>query len=312
VGGLVSAYSELCESGKLGPDGVVALYRAVAAVARFDRYPPPEGHDRWDAAAVRDVATGFLAGPRSTERLVQLAVAATDDESFGRLIEAAVRNYFRSEARRTAGGKLYRRLRSLLEGADGIVEVREGVFALEGQLEPATRGFIDALIAVAWAVDIEGIPGQLDADGNLRISRRALDRLCRAVLAEAGGPLDLDQLLYVIGSRLGLREPPLVVDVDSLSGSGDAPRPDDEAVDNLSAEEIFAALSDRERITLVVLEESVREAASFVGVGKSSMAETMGRLRNKLDELLPHDEHRGPVLAKLVELAVLWTQGPGK
>jgi hypothetical protein len=308
----VSAFSELCETGKLGTDGVVALYRAVSAVARFDRYPAPEGYDRWDAAAVRDVATGFLAGPRSTERLVQLAVAATDDESFGRLIEAAVRNYFRSDARRTAGGKLYRRLRGLLKDADGIVEVRDGVFALEEQTAPVARGFVDALIAAVWEVDIEGIPGQLDADGNLRISRGTLDRLCRAVLTEAGGPLGLDELLYVIGSRLGLREPPLVVDVDVLNGSSGVSRPDDQAVDNLSAEEIFAALSDRERITLVVLEESVREAASFVGVGKSSMAETMGRLRSKLDELLPHDEHRGAVLAKLVELAVLWTQGPGK
>jgi hypothetical protein len=305
----VTALGELLESGKLGPEGTQALYKAVAAVARFDHYPPPEGHGNWDASAVRDVASGFVAGYRATERLMQLAISATDQRSFARLLEAAVRNFFRSEARRSAGGKLHRRLRAVLEGATGIVEPTNGVFALEGQTEPVERGFVDSLIPVTWSVDIGPTLGQLDVDGNVRVSRSGLDRLCRAVLREAGGPLDLDELLYVVGARLGLREAPLVADADSPAPSR---RTDDEVVDRLTAEAIFEELSDRERMILMVLEDPVREAADFAGMGKSSMAELMSRLRHRLEILLPEDSDRGPVLARLVEMAVDWSgEEPG-
>jgi hypothetical protein len=311
---MVSALVELREYGRLGPDGVEALYQAIAAVARFDHYPPPEGYKRWNADAVRDAAANFVAGPRSTERLMQLAILATDERSFLRLLEAAVRNSFRSEARRTAGGKLYRRLRGVLEEAEGIVQVSSDVFALEGETESVERGLLDYLIPSTWNVEIDSIPGRLDADGNIKISRLALERLCRAILNEAGGPLDLDAFLYLVGARLGLREAPLVADVDT---SAPTRRPDDEAVDRLTAEGIFEELSARERVALIVLEDSVRDAANFAGIGKSSMAELMARLRSRLEVLLPEDSGRGPVLARLVEMALAWSgearnDGPDK
>lgn len=298
---------ELLDAGRIGPEGVLALFRAVAAVARFDGYPPPSGHDRWDSSAVRDAAADFLLGQRATERLLQLALMATDDASFLRLLEAAVRNHFRSEARKTAAGKLYRRLRSILSSADVFREVENETFALEGHtVDSRVRGSIDSLIPAAWSVEISPSSGQLDVDGNVKVSRLALERMCIAVLAEAAAPLHLDQLLYVVGERLGLGEPPILADVDTPRFASSTKHPEEDALDTLSAEDVFEALSDRERLALIVLEDSVRDAARVVGIGKSSMAETMSRLRVKLDQLLPGDASRGPVLARLVEIAVTW------
>jgi hypothetical protein len=307
---MVSPLEELMSSGRLGDQGVRALYQAIAAVARFDRYPPPQDHEYWNAAAVQDTAASFLAGERSAERLLQLAIMATGEESFLRLLEATVRNFFRSEARQTAAGKLFRRLRSVLEESGEFIPLGDQRYAIAGWEEAVSIGSLDALIPAAWSADIGPLTGALDVDGNIRVSRGALRELCRAVLAAARGPLEVRELLYVIGPRLGLRDAPLSVEVDVPAPVSRRLDPEEEALAHIEAEDVFLALSDKERIALVVLEDSVRDAASYAGVGKSSMAETMVRLRTKLDNLLPQDHRRGAVLARATELAVAWVGGP--
>ena len=112
----MGALEEFRESGKLGPEGVKLLYETVAAVARFGRFPPPYRYASWESDSVAEVAHDFISGERSLERLAHLYVLATDERSLELLLQEAVRNFLRSQARRTERGRLIRRLQDVFEG----------------------------------------------------------------------------------------------------------------------------------------------------------------------------------------------------
>lgn len=300
----MSAYTELSETGSLGTEGVSLLYRTVAAVARFDRYPPPDGYQAWTNDAVTEIAHDFLVGPRASERLVQLAVLAVDDAGFDRLLEASVRNFFRSRARATARGKLYRRLQSLLEEDDRFVAAAATVgpsWSLrDGPAEPWV-GRIDALLTVAASVPVPLTGGE-------HSRRDALREMCLRVLGTAEGAILLDDLVFVAGWRLGLSPAPLTLDTDSIEPAAAVDVASESAAD-LDAHALFGLLTDRERLLLLVLDEPVREAAEFVGVSKSTAAEAANRLRHKLRSLVPDENELLGVLRPLTALASQWA-GP--
>jgi hypothetical protein len=85
------------------------LYRAVQTVAIARNFPPPDGHLRWDPDAAMEVAHEFLVGERGRKRIADLAIRATDDASFERLLHAAVLNFHRDRSRRTNVAALLRR-----------------------------------------------------------------------------------------------------------------------------------------------------------------------------------------------------------
>jgi hypothetical protein len=298
---VVSGFTELLDTGRLGAEGATLLYATVAAVARFDRYPPPEGHQAWSSDAVTEVAHEFLVGPHANERLVHLATLALDDASFARLLETSVRNFFRSRARATTRGKLYRRVRSLLEGDDRFVPVEGSDGRLwtlsEGSSDPWV-GRIDALLAVAGSVPVP-------LSGSDRARRDALGEICAQVLAAAEGAVSLDDLAGVASWRLGLIAPPISVDIDSMEPEA-AVDVATESVAALDAQAVFEVLTDRERLLLLVLDEPVRQVAEFVGLGKSSAALAVTRLRDNLRALIPDEADLLEVLGPLTRLAATW------
>src|SRR4051794_14894287 len=102
----MTAWSELRDTGQLGDQGVAALYRAVSVVAVSHNFPPPPGSERWDEAAITDVTHDFLTGPRGLARMTEIALRASDERSFARLLDTAVLNHLRDVARRTDRGRL--------------------------------------------------------------------------------------------------------------------------------------------------------------------------------------------------------------
>ena len=302
------AYEELLETGALGTEGARLLYRTVEAVARFDRYPPPRDHSSWTADAVAEVAHDFLSGDRSTERLIQLAVLASDDRSFARLMESAVRNFFRSEARATERGRLFRRIKSLLEEHDEFIQVSggrpgAGWWWLRGGTATPWTGRIDELLLAASQVELQVVRWR---EGPIA-DRTSLRALCTAILTAAEGSVSIQDVVGVAAIRLGLGRPPLVVSIDT----SDFPGPSDiesESIEGIAASVIFDQLSDRERLLLLVMDEPVRDAGSFVGISKSSAASGLNRLREKLRILLPDSDNRLGTLRQLTELISNWSE----
>ena len=119
----MSAWSELRDTHALGREGAEQLY-VLCEGSRAHHYPPPEGYERWTLDAVAEVAHDFLTGPRATERLVELASNATDEDSFARLLRPPSLNHLRGIARQTAVGKLIIRLKDLLAPPDYRVDQR--------------------------------------------------------------------------------------------------------------------------------------------------------------------------------------------
>lgn len=283
------------------------LYRTVAAVARFDRYPPPDNYAAWTGDAVTEMAHDFIAGERSHERLVHLAVLATDERSFARLLEASVRNYFRSRARATDRGRLHRRIRSLLENDDmafsqvATGQPGAGWWTLrDGPVAP-WAGRIDELLGAASAVPVALTRWR---DGMVA-ERASLRELCQQILSAAGGAVPLSDVVGVVAHRLGLAPPPISTEVDAPDTATVADV-ESSALASLAAAAAFDQLTPRDRLLLLVLDDSVREAAAFVGVSKTTAADGLARLRTKLAALLVDVDAQGDVLQQLIVLSARW------
>ena len=74
----------------------------------------------------------------------------------------------------------------------------------------------------------------------------------------------------------------------------------------MRAAEIFAILSQRERLLLATAGTPVRDLRSLIGVGRSQAAELQGRLRALLASELRDDENYEAVFFHLIDQAKAW------
>jgi hypothetical protein len=132
------------------------------------------------------------------------------------------------------------------------------------------------------------------------------------VLRAAAGTLPLDQLAQSIAPRLGLTPMPLAQAVDDRDpfDSFAAPHHADAVIDSMRAAEIFAILSQRERLLLATAGTPVRDLRSVIGVGRSQAAELQGRLRALLASELRDDENYEAVFFHLIDQAKAWATDP--
>lgn len=308
----MSVLRDLRETGRLSDDGAQLLYDTVAAVVRFSSMPPPRHYRTWSAEAVIEVAHDFLAHAQTKRRLATIALEASDDASAGRLLETAVRNYLRDQARATDRGALMRRLRDVLAGSERFVQVPPkqvgaGRWVLVGaaDVEP-WGGNIDDLVAASWEAD--GISVVRWASARRRgptATRETLERFVEVVLREARGAVRLDDLARVAEQRFDVG-PVRTVALDQT---------DEPAVDESDSElegverdvgRAWAELSARERVVLANHELTVRELAPVLHVGKSAAAESRRQLVAKLKVLLGDCDNPDAAVLTLVEEARSW------
>lgn len=117
----MTPYGELQHLGKMGPIQYSWLIAMVKRVARANGFPPPGG-GRWSDEIARDWLHGLLAGAKGPEFLTRVALTATDDESFGKLVRRSLKNAFIDEARATVEGRLSIRMRGLLSKEPDFVD----------------------------------------------------------------------------------------------------------------------------------------------------------------------------------------------
>lgn len=309
----MSAYLELRTTGALGPAGAQLLYDTTAAVIRFDRLPPPPSQPAWTADDVREVAHNFLTDDGTPRRLASLLLRATDDDSLSRLLEAAVRNFLRDQARRTDLGAFRRRLREVLSDAAGIQRVDTPlgeawvVGTVDAQAPPYT-GDAAALDGAAWSIEAPLVRWRSESRRSPIADAEALAAVATAVIESADAPIPTGTLTEVGLRRFSLAATPAVQDLDDEPAARGAVTTDVLVTDRQAALDAFLQLSDRERRLLTVWNQPVRQIADEIGLGHSATAVAVRRLEALLTELLDQVESSDEVWTELQHLAHAWSE----
>lgn len=294
-------WENLRRSGALDSAAVELFYEAVDAVRRFDRFPPPEGAGSWTADAVAEMAHQFLYGEGGPERLAKLVATATDEASFERLVEAAVRNEFRLQARQSDTGAALRALTHAVEQDQTIViagatpTTRTWSLASHQGSLPYS-GSVGPLIDAAYAVpEVRAARWSPDSRRRAPIAEpESLRRVLRAVLTEAGAPLSPRQMLEVVLARF-----PLITtertEFDAANLTGHVSSPDAA----LLAAEVWEQLSDNERLVAGVLDLPVRDMANATGLSRSTASRAAAAARQVLSAYLRDVDDPATVVAAL-------------
>jgi hypothetical protein len=295
----MSVIDEL-RGGALAEGFVTLLYRQVAVVAKVRNFPPPQPYTVWSKDAVLETAHDFLTSEHTGRRLVELAARADDDESFERLLGVAVLNYLREQGRKTTLGRLVRRLRPLLDADPRFAFVPDG--------SPGAGNVVlaGADVTAPYAGSPDGLDEAARNVSNVTVVRwspssrrespvadsKSLMELSAAVLGAAGGSMLVADLAYVLASRLGVdpRRIPATMYVDDLDavvggdeiGFGVATNAELPSELQAMVDGVIAQLTERERLVLAWLHETVRVIADRTGLAVSSAGLVKQRVTDKL------------------------------
>lgn len=286
-------------SGALDDDGARLLYNTVADVSRRRNFPPPEGFRIWNRDAVITVAHEFLTSTRALERLVQIAAQATDDASFARLLDVAVLNFLRDQARQTAVGAQIRRLKDVVGTMADVAVDGERIMFVHSTAEPFTGDEAD-LVRAARSVEAGTRRWRPDAKREGPLATRAeMTQLVQAVLGAAVGSITFAVLGRVVARRFDLDPLPATVDVDALDPVTTGPYDEIDVGDQV--ESILGQITEREKLVLPYLDMSTREVEQLIPLGRTMIAKTQVRLKALLAELLPPGKAGATVLRVLTE-----------
>jgi hypothetical protein len=268
---------------RVTPAAAQLIYDTVAAVARFGRFPPPEGWVSWDSDVVQDVAHGFLTEKNAEKRFAKLVAEATDDGSFERLLQKAVRNHFRMLARATDMGATLRALRHAVGNdpeiiAQGSTPTTEMWTLARHKDQAPYTGRHGDLIDAAYSVT-DAKPGKW-ASANRRspiTDPQSLRRVVHAVLDAAGGAIPPKLLVEVIVARFPLTVPGAPVELDGAIPDGSDPTA------RLAAVEVWNALTDNQRLLLWFY-----KATEAPAVDDDGLDQQQDQDQDHLDAVRPH------------------------
>lgn len=311
---------ELLAERRIGPMGAALLYRLVHLVARARNFPPPPGYEVWDESAVAETAHDFLVGERGRKRVIEIAVRSVDDESFERIMEAAVVNHLREVSRRTDMGRLILRVSEILSEEDSFTRVVGSPvrWTLAGGSEtPSTTP--DATLATAVATVSVNIPRWSSERRSAPVADRdSLVMMLRIILTAAEGAMTVADIARAVATRLDHRRTPLSIELDvseSVAEPSDRTDPAVQVGSTMRAAQIFADLDDRDRIMIARYEEPVRDLVDVLALRRSQAALLRQRLTTRLRDELEDDTEPEDTIAELRRLCEAWiedrTAAPG-
>jgi len=292
--------------------GAELLYKTVWLVAVGNGFPPPAGSTSWNETAVTETAHDFVKDKRGPKRLLDIAVRSVDEQSFERLLEAAVQNFLRDVARATDLGKLIVRVKEILRDEDDFKPVTghpERWTLVDGPIAPSAAGpdHLAAAIAGVKVVVPKWTSQRRDAP---LADRPSFIRLITTVLTAAAGSLTAVDIAHALTARLDHRRTPLTMSLDireRISEPGPAGGdPSARTVADLHAADVFNSLSDRERIIVTTLDRNVRDLARLIDTGKTQAALIRQRLVERLRDELADDDDPDSTASILCDLCDDW------
>lgn len=305
---------ELLATRRLGPAGAELLYRTVFLVAIGHRFPPPPGSPGWNETAVAETTHDFVKDERGTKRLLDIMIRSVDDRSFERLLEAAVLNFLRDVARSTDMGKLVVRVKEVLRDENHFESVpgRPERWAIAGTTTAPSVARPDVLTSAITGVEVVVPKWTSERRDAPLADRPSFVRLMRGVLEAAEGSLTADDIARALTTRLDHRRTALATPLDvreEIAEPGPAAgNPANHTVAELHATDIFDSLSDRERIIVPTLDQSVRDLAKLLDTGKTQAALIRQRLIDRLRADLADDDDPDHTASLLCELCENWFQ----
>jgi hypothetical protein len=315
---------EVLATQRIGRAGATLLYRLVHLVAIARNFPPPPGFDRWDPSAVTETAHDFLDGPRGARRVIDIAIRSADEQGFERVLEQAIVNHLRDISRRTDMGRLVRRVTEVLTDEPSFSRAAGGTstgsgppgkttarWALKDGPAAASGAAETTLIASLARVDVTIPEWSSERRSAPLADRGSFTRMLTAVLAAADGSLTAADIARVIATRLDHHRTPLSLELDVLEAAAERSTALDPAVRASSAvraAEIFAGLSENERILLACFDLPVRDLGTVLTLRKSQASLLRQRLATRLHEELADDEDPEETVAELCGRCEQWTR----
>jgi hypothetical protein len=304
---------ELLAEQRIGPAGAALLYRLVRLVSGARNFPPPPGYEVWEESAVAETAHDFLIGERGRKRVIEIAIRSVDDESFERIMEAAVLNHLREIGRRTDTGRLILRISEILSEEDRFSRVagNSSRWTLTGRTRrPSTvpETALAASVAAArvnvprWASERRSAP---------LADRESFVAMLEAILTAAKGSLTAVEIAQAVATRLEHRTAPLSIELDASEVLAEQAAHTDPAtqVDSaIRAAQIFNELDDRDRIMIARYEATVRELGDALVLRRSQAALLRQRLAERLRRELDDDADPETTIAGLRQLCETWIE----
>lgn len=321
--GAMTPREEVLATQRIGRAGAILLYRLVYVIAIARNFPPPPGFDRWDPSAVTETAHDFLDGPRGARRVIDIAIRAADEQAFERVLEQAIVNHLRDISRRTDMGRLVRRVTEVLTDEPAFSRVTGATTAAAAPGKTVARWALKdgstaasgtpetTLIAALASVPVTIPEWSSERRSAPLADRRSFITMLTAVLAAADGSLTAADIAHVIATRLDHHRTPLSIELDVLETVAERSPATDPAVQASSAvraAEIFAGLSENERILLACFDLPVRDLGTVLTLRKSQASLLRQRLAARLHAELADDEDPDNTVADLCRRCEQWTQ----
>lgn len=312
---VISAFGELRDLGHLDRECLRLIVKLVREEApRFPVLAPVGG---WRPADLEDLVGEFLAD-RLEKVTVNLLALASDEASVGRLLRKSIRYWLIDQARKTGVGAVRRSVESVLSAEDAFEqvpadEVGAGRWRLAGAAVPPFPGVVEDLVKAAWAVPNVKIPQWSSSTRRPPVADRgSIVAVARAVLAAAGGSLEVAELVQVFVVRFPVVLDPVVLPLpqypqtgvgrdDGLTPEEQAIAVDDEIDTAATAVEIVGMLSVQERRIVPHL-HNPPGIQVVLGCGRSQAYHHAARLKEKLTQLIGDSDDVRAVGLEVIEL----------
>lgn len=286
------------------------LYRLAGQAARTRTFPPPEGYARWTPEAVRVLAHEVAGKGKKGDRPFALKVLeqATSQPSLERLILKSLRNVLVDQAKATETGKLRRRLRNVLpdDPQTRFVAFDEPfeAWALTDAPDDLWQGERDDLVQAALAVRGVTIDRWNEGGQTPRVVKVALWETSAGVLTAARARLEAQVLATVLRLRFvlisALDETSLSdVHAEAVAKPDAAGSAEDEALLNVTVDQIWASLSPLEQQVLCRSAEPVETWAAEFGLRLNAAQLVADRAKEKVRLAAAGDDDAARVVLEL-------------
>lgn len=317
AGEAMDDYGAWASSGGLDDDAFVRLLiRLTGQVVRTKPFPPPPDYGAWTSEAVTDFATHVFCVKDGRVLALKLLEKADDQGSLERQLLTTIERVLIDEAKKTAAGRLRRRLPNVLRSDPRFVHVvsPEGCWALVEGPTQLWQGDRDDLLRAALAVRVPTIRSLNEAGPTPAAAQYSLREAAYGVLAAAGGAVRDQDLAVVLLARFPLIAPveaPVDVDQPNDHPSSDGRQgTESQALVSVTADEVWLMLTEQERAVLMYLDQEPEAWARSVSMRPGEAAVVVERLKEKLRLAVVNDEQASAVVRSLIEMSTAAGMGP--
>lgn len=303
----MTALDELVQ-GKVGPAFLDLLQRTIRAMALRHRFPPPDRLRAWDATAVNVAVNDFLSSPQTPRRLSDLTTRCRTDDALRKQLQAAVRNHYADQGRRTPVGRLVVRVNEVLS-ADKSFERNGAHWRRTGSTAEPTSVDEDAVASAVAAVEVVVPTAWSGKRTGPDVDAESVRRMALAAIDAAGGSATAADIARAAAVRLGLGGAPLSIGVAGFEEpSAASASVEDHVVGSQRVEEVFALLNDHERMAIGLAGVPVAKLGPMLGVSGSKAALIRTRAVAILRDELAGEEDGQAVADAVLTRARDWSE----